>query len=140
MATKKPSAKKKKKVTPKKRASKKKIVPKLEKEAVRDPSEPLMLYGDLFWEYRAKTAEWERTNSQLEFSILELGVEKKDPKYTKLLKMIRKEVALRRELKANADFLRHVQKRVSDRLGIELSDFLGRCVVDYDTGIVRFTD
>jgi len=131
------------KVTPKKSHRSRKIketnnVINLEEE---DPfPKSMSLHGEIFWEYRAKTAEYEYTLLQLQQMVKALNLEKSDPKYKKLFELMQKEEVLKGELKQHAELLRGVQIKVANKLGLELQTFLKACTINHETGVVRIID
>ena len=133
-AARKPRAKK---AAPKKEN---KIVPELPKDHTRDELGRTSLFGEIFWEYRAKMAEYEK--SLLEFRVVdkELREEKLDPKYKELLKLIHDRAQSTEELKKHADLLRGVQVKVASRLNVNIETFLKECTIDHETGIVTILD
>jgi len=149
MAGKKTTAKKstteKKPATRKPRA--KKAAPKKEPEAIAEKAEDtaddigrINLYGEIFWEYRAKMAEYEK--ALLEFKVKDEGLrkEKLDPKYAKLLSLIQEQAQLSEELKRYANLLRGVQVKVASKLNLDIETFLKGCTIDHETGVVTIFD
>jgi hypothetical protein len=126
----------------------KKAAPKKAKKAVAKPVEVVAdneygrtsLFGEIFWEYRAKMAEYEK--SLLEFKIKDkaLREEKLDPKYKELLEMIEDKEQLTEELKKYARLLRGVQVKVAGKLNVDIETFLKECIIDHETGIVTILD
>ena len=150
MARKKPTATKsaavKKPATRKPRA--KKAAPKKETKATKKQVEDIVeddigrtnLYGEIFWEYRAKMAEYEKV--LLEHNIADDGLrkEKLDPKYSKLLTLVREQAQLAEDLKSYANLLRGIQVRVASKLNLDIETFLRECTIDHETGVVTIFD
>jgi len=103
-------------------------------------SEEPTLYGELFWEYRAKTAEWEKAFLDSCMASKVVKDMSQDPKYKPLLDVLRSEEQARTELKQRAGILKAVQERVAERLNIGLDYFLKNCLIDFDTGVVSFLE
>ena len=139
-----------KKAAPKKAAAKK--TPRAKKAATKKAEEvkpvleevdegPIALnLGDLFWEYRAKTSEWEKAYADHRFTEFRFSQEKSDPKYIKLLALLEEHDRSKEALKQYGLQLREVQAKAAKKLGISLQEFLKNCTVDHETGIVRFLD
>lgn len=127
-------------MAPRKRSTKKTKSVKEKKQEKKDPFEGNVLFGELFWEYRAKTAEWEKAFLDSCLASKACTEEKKDPKYAPLLELMQEEERALKEVKQRGTVLKAVQERVAKRLGISLEDFLAKCVIDFDTGIVRLLD
>ena len=98
------------------------------------------LHGELFWEYRAKTAEYEKALLELKSAQRELNIEKADLRYKKLLRLFEEEKRLAGDLKEHAGLLRGVQLKAAANLGLELDEFLNHCLIDHETGVVRIID
>ena len=135
----------KKKATPRKRKSTaKKKVEEKPKVAEEEEDElfpaPMSIFGELFWEYRAKMAEYEKALIELQSASKDLDTEKLDPKYEKLLKMMAQENRLKEQLKQYADLLRGVQVKVAKRLDLDIKTFLKDCIIDHETGVVKIID
>ena len=134
--------------------ARKKISSKVSKKQVKDnekdvvvqeePDEnvfvPTSLHGELFWEYRAKTSEYERALLEYTVSSKELKQELADPKYKKILELMAKEETLKSQLKEQANLLRGAQVKVATKLGMPVDRFLTACFIDHDTGVVRILD
>lgn len=105
-----------------------------------EPPPPLALYGEVFWEYRAKTAEYEKALLELTISSKELKTELSDPKYKTVAELIEKENFLKGQLKERASFLRGAQIKAAKKLGLPIERFLKECFIDYETGVVRIFD
>jgi hypothetical protein len=135
------AAPRKKKAAPKKT---KPAAPKATKPApppeANDLPAPLTIFGELFWEYRAKMAEYELALNELKAATKELMAEKQDPRYEKLLTMMGKEDRLKEQLKQYADLLRGVQVKVAEHLDVDIKTFLKDCIIDHETGVVKIFD
>lgn len=127
--------------TRKRKAPAKKAPPKkVEVEEDELFPSPMTIFGEIFWEYRAKTAEYEKALMELQNASKDLNAEKLDPKYEKLLNMMAQENRLREQLKNYADLLRGVQVKVAKHLDLDIKTFLKDCVVDHETGVVKIID
>lgn len=104
------------------------------------PLPAMALHGELFWEYRAKTAEYEKILLEQNVSSKELKTELSDPKYKKVVDLMAKDEALRAQLKEYASLLRGAQLKAAAALGISIEVFLKDCFIDHETGVVRFID
>ena len=139
-AKKKPARKRR---TTAKKSSSKKPAPK-EKEVKVEEEDlfpaPMAIFGELFWEYRAKMAEYEKALIELQTASKDLNTEKLDPKYEKLLNMMAQETRLREQLKQYAELLRGVQLKVAKHLDVDIKTFLKDCIVDHETGVVKIID
>lgn len=133
-ATKKPKAKK---AVPKKKtkATTKKVVDTIEDEVGRTN-----LYGEIFWEYRAKMAEYEKVLLEYKIADNDLRKEKLDPKYRELLKLVQEQEDVSEELKRHANLLRGIQVRVASKLNLDIETFLKECTIDHETGVVTIFD
>lgn len=94
------------------------------------------LHGEMFWEYRAKTAEYEKVLLEFRLVDKELKAEKSDPKYQKLLKLMADQERMVEELRKHADLLRGVQVKTAQKLGLDIETFLKECTIDHETGVV----
>ena len=149
MVSKKPTAKttSKKKATPKKPRAKKVAAKKAKKVVVKeadtlttDEMGRLNLYGEIFWEYRAKVAEYEVALLEFKIADGEVRQEKLDPKYKELLQLISTQVQLAESLKNYANLLRGVQVKVASKLNVDIKTFLKECTSDHETGVVTIFD
>ncbi len=100
----------------------------------------MTLQGELFWEYRAKYAEWEKTFSDIRLVEELLKIEKAKPEYKRIFDLIDQEVLLRDVVRSDGAFLMDVQKRVAKSIGLSLDEFLSKCVIDHETGVMRIID
>lgn len=100
----------------------------------------MSLHGELFWEYRAKLAEYEKTLLERNVALKELNRELSDPKYKKVVELITAEEEARKSLKQQASFLRGVQVKAATKLGISIDVFLKECLIDHETGVVRILE
>lgn len=98
------------------------------------------LFGEIFWEYRAKMAEYEKVLLEFKVAEAELIKEKQDPKYSELLKMISSQAQLSEDLKRYASLLRGVQVKVANSLNLDIETFLKECTIDHETGVVTIFD
>jgi hypothetical protein len=101
---------------------------------------PASLHGELFWEYRAKTSEYEKALLEYTVSSKELKQELSDPKYKKILELMAREESLKSQLKEQANLLRGAQVKAATKLGMTIERFLTACSIDHDTGVVRILD
>jgi hypothetical protein len=99
-----------------------------------------MNLGELLWEYRAKMAEWEKVYLEGKGVNQRLAMEKLNPKYKELFSLIVEDEQKRLEVKRCAGLLRSVQEKAAAKLGISLEEFLTKCTIDHETGVVRFLD
>ena len=101
---------------------------------------PEMNLGELLWEYRARTAEWEKAFAEANLANHKVVQEKTDPKYKKLFDLMADNDRKRAEIQLAATRLKQVQSKAAEKLGLTLDDFVKNCTVDHDTGLVRFLD
>ena len=121
----------------KKEAEVKETKPTVEEEDVFDSLPSL---GSLLWEYRARTAEWEKAYADFKFAKYKADQEKLKPIYKVLLQLIHEEEQHKDVVTNAARHLREIQHRAAQKLGITLGEFLSKCTVDDESGIVRYLD
>jgi hypothetical protein len=122
------------------KAKKSKKSDKVVTEQDNAPLPAKALHGELFWEYRAKTAEYEKMLLEHSIASKELKTELSDPKYKKVVDLMAQDEALRAQLKEYASLLRGAQLKAAAALGIPVEVFLKDCFIDHETGVVRIID
>lgn len=105
-----------------------------------DEFSPTSIHGELFWEYRAKAAEYEKALLELTMCSRELKTELSDPKYKRIVELISNEETFKAQLKEYANLMRGAQVKVANSLGISIETFLKNCLIDYETGVVRILE
>lgn len=117
----------------------KEVLPTIIKEDI-DLFDGGMNLGELLWEYRAKMAEWEKVYLEGKGVNQRLAMEKLNPKYKELFSLMVEDEQKRLEVKRCAGLLRSVQEKAAAKLGVSLEEFLTKCTIDHETGVVRFLD